>query len=438
MSFTTNLFEASHSDVLIISMSPDDPSSWEVANNFRKQPGDKVVRFDEPYPEFFSGRVLFSGHGSTLTFGQANLTPEAFVRYLIDKKFPFEKIHTLDLFGCEIGLLKNGGGKSYAQRVAEELYKAGITHITVRSINSLVTDKEVHAILMTNYLDGSVTVFGVPMDRKEAYEQKYLPECRRMEDEFNLYQKYLKELISLIPKSCISSREKNAIFIPLDLFDTVSDFKSSLDKFKEKLAREEKQQVIVDYFNAKLELLYDRIPDEKAVISNEINEGVKFVNEMTELHSSLLTDIRDRRDKLVEVQRINDNYCIRIAEFKDFKGALDSYDKFKLTPDRIKSYSDFDYDRWRLWGKIQDRIKDKNEKYAQPRSCSFFRRTHSKRKPQLEILKAATENATVPISDLIDMATRLKLFKSKEAKYLSDMQQRIAQEEKAKAKRGLG
>lgn len=417
---------------IIVSMSWENADSFKSAKAMGRKSGEKVIAFGDPYPESLNDRVLFYGHtAGPLYFGQQYLTPEAFIKTLIQSRFPFHKVNFIDLQGCETGLIQKGE-KSYAQKVAEELVKAGITHIVVRAINSLAVEKDLCAMkTATDGVDGSVEVWGIPVDQSEIYEQKYKPESKRIYDTSLTYQKLIKELISIIPKSF--SKTPEAIFIPLDVVDEISDFKKALDLFKEKVKAEAKHNPkLFNYINTKIELFNQVMPDQKQLSdADEISLGARLADEITKLHSLLKAELAELQRQLSsDMGRVSRKYFIKFAEFKDPKAALCSIDKFKLAPDQMKFLADFDSNRWKLWGMVSDRIKEKKEKYAQPRSCLFSRKSESTKLPRLKNLAKLITNPAMPLSEVIDIAINDQVFTYKQVQQLKEMRKRISKEKK--------
>jgi hypothetical protein len=103
-----------------------------------------IELFDQvDFSKIESERLTFIGHGSQQTFGSKNnfdevssgLSPQDFVKKLLEKGLP-KTVKTIDLFGCNIGLIDENNS-SYVKEVADLLLKTpNCSHIAVNAITS--------------------------------------------------------------------------------------------------------------------------------------------------------------------------------------------------------------------------------------------------------------------------------------------------------------
>lgn len=184
-------------------------------------------------------RVTFLGHADTNAYGEEALTPENFVKKIVELGLP-TGITVIDLIGCRIGEIEHQ--TSYAHRVAKVLYEKypQYSHVRINSLCSLAHPEEPSntsfQIIHTKERRTIFSFTGIPKSKLSQFNEDVLS------GEKKIAESYASEIDTL-------SKEKKDLEDKIQLFknqnslaqDQLQEFESALRDTMAKLQRVKKQ-----------------------------------------------------------------------------------------------------------------------------------------------------------------------------------------------------
>jgi hypothetical protein len=186
------------------------------------------------YPEFKEEklRVTFSGHTNDDGYGEYRLSPSRFYNLLVEWGFPFDKVDTIDLYGCRIGL----GDDNYLYQFAEELYKdPSNRHIKVKAFTSwgAAPNEDLTKMYVAAGSD-TVEISTIEKSNLSNFQSKLITEPRDDKNRVaTFYRDKYSEVLFTSNRGLRETLDSNPNFtMSYDAMKTIEQIKSDVPRFK--------------------------------------------------------------------------------------------------------------------------------------------------------------------------------------------------------------
>jgi hypothetical protein len=349
---------------MIVLMSPEDnlmiQHAQALAQTYYGDEKENIVHFkDNCFNTLIASgkkdlRVTFAGHAGKNSYGEKQLNPLQFFTWLEKNNFPFDRVTSIDLFGCEIGLFYQDdtltSQTSYAHIFAAYIHKKH-PGIIVKAFTNLITEAELYAMYLNFYNTNSLTyITGITKSSREAL-------AAELAAEINNHIPYYHDLLEF--KSALSELKVSTD----KLFTDPSTIHACLMQvFKLQMMNttfDPELKTHIDALHKTIENTIDLVQSSKMTpqISTQISQSLnRTVSEIDK--------ILNRQDSLVRLlttsihKYFNEKHTTRFSASQQTRVGLDSNPSFVINQTTLNTFNRLDKSHQIVWSIINNKISD--------------------------------------------------------------------------------